>query len=129
MQVGGAGLGETHGARVLLGTACDQVLECAGLLGEGGSGLLPGLQKLRGPGQQEAALTGLEVDDQPLQPVGGDQDVLGLLRAVLHRPQFRDRGEQHGEGGTDHQGQQAGRDHRANGQTVSTAHGHRRASL
>ena len=68
----------------------------------------------RPAGDDEPALAGLGVDDEPLEPVGQDQDLVGLPRAPLRGAQVGDRGEQHGESGADDQREHGARcDHPA----------------
>jgi hypothetical protein len=66
-------------------------------------GVLPGPQEAFLAGDDEPPPPGLEVDDQPLQPVGDHQHLFGLPGPPLRRVQVGHRGQQNGEGGADHQ--------------------------
>ena len=75
---------------MLLGVVSNQLLQVAGLLREGDLSVLPRLQEAPLPGDNEPALASLEVDHQSLEPVGDDQNYLGLLGSAFRAAQIRD---------------------------------------
>jgi hypothetical protein len=92
------------------------VLACSGRAVWAG---LPRLQEALLAGDDEPAHAGLQVDDQPLQLVGGGQHLFGVPGAPFGLAQVKDRHQQHREGGADDQRQQAAGDHHAAGQPAS----------
>lgn len=104
---------------MLLGVVRDQLLQIAGLPREGDLGVPPRLQEPLLASDHEPALASLQVDHQPLEPVGNDQHLLGFLGTVFGGAQICDRGQQHCERSRDNQRKQPTRDHHATCQPAS----------
>jgi hypothetical protein len=101
------------GAR-LLGIAGGEPFERGGAGGQAPAGGVPWLQELLLPGEDEAADTRLQVDNEPLELVRRREHLLGVVGGARRLAQVGDGDEQDGErGGQDQQEQPAGEQHPA----------------
>jgi hypothetical protein len=78
--------------------------------------LLPRLQEALLAGDDEPALAGLQVHDEPLELVRGRQHLLGVPGERFRVAQVGDRDQQHREGGGDDEREHAACDDHAAGQ-------------
>jgi hypothetical protein len=104
---------------LVLGVVGGEPLQPPAGLGKGPLGVPPGVQEPFLAGDHEPPLAGLDVDDQPLQLVGGGQHLLRVQGQPLRGPEILDRHQQHREGGADDEREQAARDDHAAGQPAA----------
>ena len=115
-----AGAVDRFGTYALFGAVGDESLQRRGLLREGQPGGRPRLEERLLPGDQESPFRGLDIQDDALERVGGDQHVGGPQGAPIRLAQFGERGDQDGERAADEQREQAAGEDGATGQ--ATAH-------
>jgi hypothetical protein len=108
-QVGVDRLGDLLGPGVLAGDQ-GQPLQLPGGVRQRCLRRRPGLEEALVPGEDEAPLARLEVDDQPLEVVGRDQHPLGVPRQSRRFLLVVDGGQQHGERAAHDQREQTARE-------------------
>lgn len=114
-----SGLGDSPGRGLLVGVVRDETFQRRQLFRQGRLSSLP---RLEGPGllgDDEAAQSGLHVNDETLDQVGHNQRFLGLPRPPLHSAQVRDRDEQDRERDSDNQRERTACQHHPSGQPAA----------
>jgi hypothetical protein len=116
LDVRRAGLRDLPCPTLLLRIAGNETFQCPGLIGKSDLGSPPLRQDVVLSCNEKTPLARVDVDHEPLQPVGGDEDGFGLACALLRLLQVRDGEQQDREGRTDHEREHSARDDHAAGQ-------------